>query len=39
MDDIVAAVNGRIGGAAGGAYDRNEAVSALRKMDEANNIM
>jgi DNA replication licensing factor MCM3 len=39
VDDIIAAVNGRIGGAAGGAFDKNEAVAALKKMDEANNIM
>lgn len=39
VDAIVSAVNGRIGGSAGGAYDRNEAVAALKKMDEANNIM
>jgi DNA replication licensing factor MCM3 len=39
VDAIIAAVNGRIGGSAGGAYDRAEAVAALKKMDEANNIM
>lgn len=39
VDDIVAAVNGRIGGSAGGAFERIEAVSALKQMDEANNIM
>jgi DNA replication licensing factor MCM3 len=39
VDDIIAAVNGRIGGAAGGSFDKNEAVAALKKMDEANNIM
>lgn len=39
VDAIVSAINGRIGGSAGGAYDRNEAVAALKMMDEANNIM
>ncbi|KAE8452629.1 hypothetical protein EG329_013888 [Mollisiaceae sp. DMI_Dod_QoI] len=39
VDDIIAAVNRSIGGAAGGAFERTEAVAALKKMDEANNIM
>lgn len=39
VDDIIAAVNNSVGGAAGGAFDRAEAVAALKKMDEANNIM
>jgi len=39
VTNIIAAVNRTIGGAAGGAYDRAEAEAALRKMDEANNIM
>jgi DNA replication licensing factor MCM3 len=39
VNDIIAAVNERIGGAAGGSFDKNEAVAALKKMDEANNIM
>ncbi|KAG0649334.1 DNA replication licensing factor mcm3 [Hyphodiscus hymeniophilus] len=36
---IVARVNRSVGGAGGGAYDRTEVVAALKKMDEANNIM
>ncbi|KUJ17091.1 putative DNA replication licensing factor mcm3 [Mollisia scopiformis] len=39
VDDIIAAVNRSIGGAAGGAFERAEAVAALKKMDDANNIM
>ena len=39
VGDILSAVNSRIGGTAGGAYDRNEAEAALKRMDEANNIM
>ncbi|CZR66805.1 probable DNA replication licensing factor MCM3 [Phialocephala subalpina] len=39
VDDIIAAVNRSVGGAAGGAFERDEAVAALKKMDEANNIM
>lgn len=39
VDDIIAAVNGRVGGSAGGGFERAEAVAALKKMDEANNIM
>ena len=37
--DIVSRVNRSIGGAGGGAYEMAEAVAALKKMDEANNIM
>jgi len=39
VDAIVGAVNRVIGGNAGGAFERAEAVAALRKMDEANNVM
>jgi DNA replication licensing factor MCM3 len=39
VDNIIAAVNRSIGGAAGGAFNRAEAEAALKKMDEANNIM
>ncbi|TVY83756.1 DNA replication licensing factor mcm3 [Lachnellula suecica] len=39
VDAIIAAVNRAVGGNAGGAFERGEAVAALRKMDEANNIM
>ncbi|KAK2630490.1 hypothetical protein QTJ16_001310 [Diplocarpon rosae] len=39
VDNIVAAVNRSVGGSAGGAFSRSEAVAALKKMDEANNIM
>jgi DNA replication licensing factor MCM3 len=39
VNNIIAAVNRSVGGAGGGAFDRAEAVSALKKMDEANNIM
>ena len=39
VDNIIAAVNRSIGGSAGGAFSRSEAEAALRKMDEANNIM
>ena len=39
VDGIITAVNRRIGGAAGGAYEKSEAIAALKKMDEANNIM
>jgi DNA replication licensing factor MCM3 len=39
VDSIITAVNSRIGGAAGGAFERTEAEAALKQMDEANNIM
>jgi DNA replication licensing factor MCM3 len=39
VDNIITAVNRSVGGAGGGAFDRAEAVAALKKMDEANNIM
>jgi len=39
VNNIIAAVNRSVGGAGGGAFERAEAVSALKKMDEANNIM
>ena len=39
VNNIVAAVNRSVGGAGGGAFERGEAVAALKKMDEANNIM
>jgi DNA replication licensing factor MCM3 len=39
VDNIITAVNRSVGGSGGGAFDRTEAVAALKKMDEANNIM
>ncbi|KAI1767308.1 MCM-domain-containing protein [Hypoxylon sp. FL1150] len=39
MDDVIEAVNGRVGGRGGAAFSRDEAVKALKKMDEANQIM
>ena len=39
VDNIVTAINRSIGGSGGGAFDKPEAVAALKKMDEANNIM
>lgn len=39
VDKIITAVNKRIGGSAGGAFERPEAEAALKKMDEANNVM
>jgi DNA replication licensing factor MCM3 len=39
VDNVLAAVNSHIGGAAGGAFTRAEAVGALEKMDEANQVM
>ncbi|KAG9238988.1 MCM2/3/5 family-domain-containing protein [Amylocarpus encephaloides] len=39
VGSIVSAINRRIRGAAGGAFSRGEAVAALTRMDEANNLM
>ena len=39
VDDVIAAVNAKIGSANGGAFDKEEARKALDKMDEANQIM
>jgi DNA replication licensing factor MCM3 len=39
VDELIAAVNRSVGGSAGGAFDRAEGVAALKKMEEANNIM
>ena len=39
VNNIVTAVNRSVGGAGGGAFERGEVVAALKKMDEANNIM
>ncbi|SPO02624.1 probable subunit of pre-replication complex [Cephalotrichum gorgonifer] len=39
VDDITRAVNRKIGPSAGGSFSREEAVKALRKMDEATQIM
>lgn len=39
VNAIISAVNRRVGGAAGGAFDRAEAEAALKEMDKANNIM
>ncbi|RFU24618.1 hypothetical protein B7463_g11715, partial [Scytalidium lignicola] len=39
INDIIQAVNDRIGGAAGGAFNRSEAVAALNKLNDENKIM
>jgi len=39
VDAIITAVNRKVGGNGGGAYERDEAVAALKAMDIANNIM
>ena len=39
VDEIIIRVNRGVGGAGGGTYERGEAIAALKKMDEANNIM
>jgi DNA replication licensing factor MCM3 len=39
VDAVITAVNGRVGRGSGGAFSRNEAVKALKKMDTANQIM
>lgn len=39
VDDLIAAVNAKIGSRNGGAFDKEEAIKALRKMNEANQIM
>ncbi|KAF7915378.1 hypothetical protein EAE99_010151 [Botrytis elliptica] len=39
VNAIIEAVNRRIGGGAGGSFEREEAVAALRAMDERNDIM
>jgi DNA replication licensing factor MCM3 len=39
VNAIIEAVNRRVGNTGGGAFEREEAVAALKKMDEANNIM
>ena len=39
VGNILSRVNRSVGGAGGGAYDRAEVVAALKKMDEANNLM
>ena len=39
VDELIIRVNRSVGGAGGGAYERGEAIAALKKMDEANNVM
>lgn len=39
VDSIITAVNDRVGRGSGGAFEKSEAVAALKQMDEANNIM
>ncbi|TLS28702.1 hypothetical protein PpBr36_01275 [Pyricularia pennisetigena] len=39
LDNVVEAVNAKIGSRSGGAFSKDEAVKALRKMDEANQVM
>jgi DNA replication licensing factor MCM3 len=39
VDAIINAVNNKIGGAAGGGFDRAEAVAALQELDRANAVM
>jgi DNA replication licensing factor MCM3 len=39
VDALIQAVNGKVGTRSGGPFDRDEAIKALRKMDEANKIM
>ncbi|KAH8804721.1 MCM2/3/5 family-domain-containing protein [Xylogone sp. PMI_703] len=39
VNDIIRAVNERVGGAAGGAFDRSEAIAALNKLNDQNKIM
>jgi DNA replication licensing factor MCM3 len=39
VDDVIAAVNAKIGASSGGAFGREEARKALIKMDESNQIM
>lgn len=39
VDEVITAVNGRAGRGSGGAFSRDEAIKALKKMDAANQIM
>lgn len=39
IDAVIAAVNRKVGGSAGGAFDKAEAEAALEEMTKANNIM
>ncbi|KAK7416150.1 MCM DNA helicase complex subunit [Neonectria magnoliae] len=39
LDAVVKAVNGKVGNRDGGAFDKEEATKALKKMEEANQIM
>lgn len=39
VDEVIEAVNGRVGGRGGAAFSREEAIKALKKMDAANQIM
>ncbi|KAH8199292.1 hypothetical protein TruAng_006528 [Truncatella angustata] len=39
VDAVITAVNGRVGRGSGGAFSRDEAVKALKRMDAANQIM
>lgn len=39
VDDVLSAVNGKIGRSNGGQFDKAEAVKALKKLEDANHIM
>lgn len=39
VGEVITAVNGRVGSRNGGAFGRDEAVKALKRMDEANQVM
>ncbi|KAK8051468.1 DNA replication licensing factor MCM3 [Apiospora rasikravindrae] len=39
VGEVITAVNGRVGGRNGGAFGRDEAIKALKRMDEANQVM
>ncbi|KAG5928456.1 hypothetical protein E4U42_000589 [Claviceps africana] len=39
LNSVISAVNGKISSGDGGAFDRQEAIKALKKLEEANHIM
>ncbi|KAM3518109.1 hypothetical protein NHJ13051_008428 [Beauveria bassiana] len=39
LEDVIGAVNQKIGNRSGGSFEREEAVKALKKLEEANHIM
>jgi DNA replication licensing factor MCM3 len=39
LDELIAAVNRKVGSSNGGAFTKEEAVQALKKMDDLNQIM